>query len=769
MKLNKTIKGLVKNYFSISLFILLVICSSAMAQDINQAEELRINQLLEKGRKNFAAGNDSYAMSLAKQAESRADKIENVQLAWEARNLKGEIYLSQEKYPETVNLFMNMAMTAEHRQNYSISANAYFSLANTFSSLSAFDKATEYYNKAYEQFERIDYELGMIEISLASGYNSIRAHLLDQAEQEFQNLLALALKDSIEYFEFEAYDALIEIYDAKNDPQKGAKYAKQYYDLIKKEGNSEKSSLLAYHLSQFYDQMKQADRYQEYLDIAIKSYPKNRQAYESQQISFDLPKKLSESEVNKAQLYAQKLEKNALDIIKREEAAILEKEASILDNVHKQEKKQLSDLAHDYLLGDKELDHSALATEYTHQDLLVAHHEYENRERQAELARYKLESEVNRLAKEDEENKRKIAEEEKLILEQEVELQNQQRLYYITILIAVVVLIIILGIEYVRVRRLNKLLAQQQKTIQESNEKLTASNVSIKKFNSDLQLAQTELKQSLQKEKRIRMELEKAHKDLKETHDSLIQAEKMSALGMLTAGIAHELKNPINFISNGVLLIEENAEEVFNHIQNTSGSNDQIEELKSDISELIQDTKFGTTRIQEIVEGLRVYSRKDEVEFQKADVVQVMNAALLILKPKYKHKAEIVKKFDENVPQIDCFQGEINQVFINIIGNGVDALEKHGTITITINNLDNKYVRVIIQDDGTGIPDDVKAKMFSPLFTTKTQSEGTGLGLSITADIIKKHNGKLQLKTKLGVGTAFIITLPVDQPTSTPL
>ncbi|PIB34650.1 hypothetical protein BFP72_04105 [Reichenbachiella sp. 5M10] len=738
---------------------------TGVSQNINKSEALRINQLLERGRNSFAEGNHSYALSLANQAEKRADKIENIQLEWEAQNLQGEIYLSQKQYDKTVELFLEMAIHAEKRENYSFAANANFSLANTFSAINAHDKATSYYQKAYNQFEKIDYELGMIEIELAAGYNHIRAHQLDSAERQFQNLLALAIKDSIQYFEFEAYDALIEIYDALNAPKKGAQYASTYYELIKDESNPKKASLLAYHISMFYDLMDETDKASQYLKIAIEKHPSQKTAYETKQIRFGLPPKITDEASSQAKRYADQLENDALQRIRNQDADALSQENTLLENVHKQEKQQLSELAHGLLLGDKEMGHSALETEYTHQDLLISHHEYENRERQAELARYKLESERNRLAKENAENKRKIAEEENIILEQELKIQNQQKLYYITILIAVAVLIIILSFEYVRVRRLNKMLAKQQETIRQSNLQLTATNEDIKKANNELLKAQGDLQKSFQKEKTIRQALEKAHNDLKSTHESLIQAEKMSALGMLTAGIAHELKNPINFISNGVQLIEENTTEVFDHLRTLEEENDKVKELREDISELIKDTIFGTVRIQEIVEGLRVYSRKDDVTFQKADVVSIMNAALLILKPKYKHKAEIVKKFGDNIPEIDCFQGELNQVFINIIGNGVDALEKYGTITISIENIDDTYVRIIIKDNGTGIPDDVKAKMFSPLFTTKTQSEGTGLGLSITADLIKKHHGKLQLQTKVGVGTAFVITLPIRQLT----
>lgn len=733
------------------------------AQSTNKSENIRINQLLESARKSLYNENYGYAINTTKRALTKAERIEDEQLIWEAKNLIGEVHLARKEYDEAVLLFLEMSINAEKIENFSVSANGYFSLANTYSAIGAFAKATETYNLASKQFDNIDYELGMVEISLASGYNDVRAHKFDEAEIKFKKLLDIALKDSIRYFEFEAYDALIELYTELDKPKEGILYAKKYYDNIKDQGDPEKIADLAYHISLFYKKMGNDNESSSFLEIAIDKYPQNKSIFESGEVKFKFPEKVPEKEIITNTQYANKLEQQALTKINETNANLQLAQDQKLQGTKSQESQQLSQLEHEILLGGEELNHSALETEYAHQDLLIAHHEYENKERQAEIIRYKQQAEIHRLEKENWEKTKKISDEETVILEQDVEIKNQQKKYYITLIVIALVVILALGFEYMRIRRLNKLLAKQQKTIELSNIELKASNTNIRNTNKALHKTQQDLQTSLTKEKEIRKKLERTHTELKETHQSLIQAEKMSALGMLTAGIAHELKNPINFISNGIQLIEETSQEVFNYLKEIEGRDEEIAEHKQDMHELIKDTRFGTVRIQEIVEGLRVYSRKDAATFQKASITQIMDAALLILKPKYKHKADIVRKYDDNIPDIECFQGELNQVFINIIGNGVDALDKHGTITAIINQIDDSYVRVIIQDDGSGIPDDVKKKMFDPLFTTKTESEGTGLGLSITADIIKKHNGKLQLKTKLDVGTAFIITLPINQ------
>ncbi|MGL1889055.1 MAG: HAMP domain-containing histidine kinase [Reichenbachiella sp.] len=750
----------------ISIIITLILLQLTVWAQQNREESIRINQLLESARTSLYDKNYSSTLYIATKALKRASIIEEEQLIWEAQNLIGEVYLSQKKYEAAVYLFLDLSLHAEKNENFSVSANGYFSLANTYSALGAFSKATKTYQKAKGQFEKIDYELGMIEIALTAGYNHVRAHEFKQAERQFKTLLKLAIKDSIRYFEFEAYDALIELYTETDQPQTGLEYGNTYYNIIKDQGDAAKIADLAFHMSLFHEQLNDKTNSQKFLSVAIKQNPVKTSQYRSKKVQFKWPEKLAQKDIIEAEQTANDYENEALIKIETNDEVLFKKEAQKLKGVKNQENEQLTDLEHHILLGGKPLDHSALESEYAHQDLLIAHHEYENKERQAEIVRYKQEASIHKLEKDNWEKARKIAEEKKVILEQKVEIKDQQFRYYLTLIIIAAVIIIGLGFEYLRIRRLNRLLAKQQDTIHQSNLELKASNTNIRNTNKALHNTQQDLQKSFVKEKQIRKALETAHTELKNTHDSLIQAEKMSALGMLTASIAHELKNPINFISNGVELIRENTDEVFQYLKNIGEENEQLSELRSDITELIGDTKFGTTRIQEIVEGLRVYSRKDAEEFKKADITSVMNAALLILKPKYKHSTSIVKKYSDNLPEIDCFQGEINQVFINIIGNGVDAIGRKGTITIMIDSIEDKFVRVIIQDDGSGIPDDVKSKMFDRLFTTKTASEGTGLGLSITADIIKKHNGKLQLKTKLGVGTAFIITLPVNQPKS---
>ena len=273
----------------------------------------------------------------------------------------------------------------------------------------------------------------------------------------------------------------------------------------------------------------------------------------------------------------------------------------------------------------------------------------------------------------------------------------------------------------------------------------------------------------------------KAHDELKRTQANLIQAEKMSALGMLTAGIAHEVNNPISFVSNGLQILEENINEAFdvlstfeqiiqlNDIDEIKSNynihkseNQSVSVLKKDTADLLGDVKFGATRITEIVDGLRIFSRKDEKKFKKAQLSDIIESALLISKSKYKGRIQIIKEYGNNIPSVDCFPGQLNQIFINLIGNASDAIEGEGWIKIILQNIDNKYVRAIVQDSGSGMSEDVKKKIFEPLYTTKESGKGTGLGLSITTDIMKTHRGHIDVRSKVGVGTAFILTLQVD-------
>ena len=276
----------------------------------------------------------------------------------------------------------------------------------------------------------------------------------------------------------------------------------------------------------------------------------------------------------------------------------------------------------------------------------------------------------------------------------------------------------------------------------------------------------------------INEELNETLGNLKKAQSQIVQSEKMASLGQLVAGIAHEINNPVNFISAGVESLSTNLEEIRQVLEiyhkitadNVEGKLQEIEELKSkveykeairEINKLIDSIKNGTKRTTEIVRGLRTFSRLDEDILKMADLHEGLDSTLILLHNRYKNKIEIIKNYGE-LPLIECYPGQINQVFMNILSNAVDAIDEKGTITITTLKKGDQ-VSISIMDSGYGIPESLMEKIFDPFFTTKEVGKGTGLGLSISQSIIEKHNGTIEVKGKQGEGTEFIISLPVIQ------
>ncbi|MEN8230542.1 MAG: ATP-binding protein, partial [Bacteroidota bacterium] len=203
---------------------------------------------------------------------------------------------------------------------------------------------------------------------------------------------------------------------------------------------------------------------------------------------------------------------------------------------------------------------------------------------------------------------------------------------------------------------------------------------------------------------------------------------------------------------------------------NTKEKLKEIEELKEqidykqairEINKLIESIKNGTERTTQIVKGLRTFSRLDEDVLKVADIHEGLDSTLILLRNKYKNRIEIVKDYGD-IPQLECFPGQVNQVFMNILSNAIDAIEEKGKITISTSKV-NGFIRINIKDTGSGIPENIKGKIFDPFFTTKDVGEGTGLGLSISHGIIEKHNGSIKVKSEEGKGSELIIMLPVTQ------
>ncbi len=273
-------------------------------------------------------------------------------------------------------------------------------------------------------------------------------------------------------------------------------------------------------------------------------------------------------------------------------------------------------------------------------------------------------------------------------------------------------------------------------------------------------------------------QLQQALHDLKQAQSQLIQAEKMSSLGVMIAGIAHEINNPVNFISGNIRYASGYTQNLFDLVdlyqqyypKPASSIVDYLdaidwEFLRDDLPKLLSSMEMGATRIQAIIRSLRNFSRLDEAEIKLVDLHEGIDSTLLILNNRIKNGITVIKLYG-NLPLVECYPAQLNQVFMNIISNGIDALDEceaqlDKQITIRTKTIGLNQVLVEIQDNGSGINPSVINKLFDPFFTTKAVGKGTGLGLSIAYQIIEKHGGKISVTSILGQGTQFAIALPV--------
>ena len=289
-----------------------------------------------------------------------------------------------------------------------------------------------------------------------------------------------------------------------------------------------------------------------------------------------------------------------------------------------------------------------------------------------------------------------------------------------------------------------------------------------------------------QKVKERTAELNKAIEDLKQAQSQLVESEKMASLGQLTAGIAHEINNPINFVSSNVFPLKQDIEDlrsILNKYAEITESADlksklnEINQLKKELDyevlleeldTIIHGIEDGAKRTAEIVSGLRNFSRLDESEFQSANVNDCINTTLKIINPKLDN-IEIVTELD-NIPPIDCYPGKLNQFFLNTIDNAIYAVNAvktpnhKGKIEIKT-TLKNDHIIVTLKDNGIGMDETTKNKIFEPFFTTKDVGEGTGLGMSIAHGILEMHQAKIEIESEINKGTEIKIFLPLTLPT----
>jgi PAS domain S-box-containing protein len=272
-------------------------------------------------------------------------------------------------------------------------------------------------------------------------------------------------------------------------------------------------------------------------------------------------------------------------------------------------------------------------------------------------------------------------------------------------------------------------------------------------------------------------ELEKAYADLKNTHAKVVQQEKMASIGQLAAGMAHEINNPMGFISSNLGTLGKYLERLDGFIQaqwdliemvtddgSTAGLREKRKALKIDYiledgRELIKESQEGTERVRTIVQNLKSFSRVDEAECKHADINECILSTINIVWNELKYKTTLIKELGD-IPLTRCHPQQINQVIMNLLVNAVHAIGKQGEITVRTWH-ENGSIFASVKDTGCGMTPEVVNRIFEPFFTTKEVGKGTGLGLSITYDIIKGHNGEITVDSETGKGTTFTVRLPV--------
>jgi signal transduction histidine kinase len=380
--------------------------------------------------------------------------------------------------------------------------------------------------------------------------------------------------------------------------------------------------------------------------------------------------------------------------------------------------------------------------------------ERRNTDRERSMIRLILDEEIEELTLENlrirvEKYQKEI---ELYMTERALEKEEQKRRYLILVFIFLACLLILIVIGYIAKQKDNKLLKQQKKSILSINKELKSKNDAV----------------------------ESGIKKLKETQSKLVESEKMASLGQLTAGVAHEINNPVNFISSNLRPLKLSIEEImeilneYRKLNDSESEGSSLEKAKQledkyDIEYLIKELKTildgisdGADRTKEIVLGLRNFSRLDKHELKEVILSEMIDSSLVLLRNHYKDRIEIIKSYDPDISYVECYPGQLSQVLMNILSNAIQAIDGQGTITVKT-ELSGKEAKITISDTGKGIPNDELDNIFDPFYTTKEVGEGTGLGLSISYGIIQEHNGRIDVESKMGVGTSFKIFIPIRQ------
>jgi signal transduction histidine kinase len=368
----------------------------------------------------------------------------------------------------------------------------------------------------------------------------------------------------------------------------------------------------------------------------------------------------------------------------------------------------------------------------------------------------------------------------------EIARQKQFRNYLIILSGLGVILVMVILSRYHIKRKANLDLQAKNREIESQKKKLENLFVSLRIKNDELSQQNDEiitqkdhlslLNHELEQQK---FELNKTLHELTQAQTHLVQSEKMASLGQLTAGVAHELNNPINFISASIKPLQRNVEDLLSLLERYDevirkkdllAGFAEVEEMKQsvDLDYAIQETRSlfkglaeGSTRSMQIVKDLRTFSRMDENVFKPFDIHDGIDSTLLLLHHKMENRIRVHKQYGK-IPHVECLPGKLNQVFMNILTNSIQAIDGEGEIFVETSGTKDR-VKISIRDTGIGMAREVRDHVFEPFFTTRTVGEGTGLGLSISYSIIQEHAGTIEVASEPGEGTEFIIILPFSR------
>lgn len=319
----------------------------------------------------------------------------------------------------------------------------------------------------------------------------------------------------------------------------------------------------------------------------------------------------------------------------------------------------------------------------------------------------------------------------------------------------------------------DKLLATTQENLSELSFELTEHNSTLQR-----ELGMRHVTQALLESEKAEQKL--LIQKLEETHNKLLQSEKMASIGQLAAGVAHEINNPIGFVNSNLNSLRSYVDDLLTVVDALHNALEDpaqkaqaeekvkaadLEFLRDDMVDLLQESQDGIQRVRRIVQDLKDFSHVDQGEWVWADIHRGLDSTLNIVNNEIKYKATVHKDYSE-LPQLYCQASQLNQVFMNLLVNAAHAIKDKGDIYLRTKQCEQAgqpYICVEVQDTGSGIAGEHLNRIFDPFFTTKPVGTGTGLGLSLSYGIVQKHDGRIEVDSELDVGTTFRVWLPIKK------